>query len=163
MSEGIQVNPNSFESELRTPRWCLDLAVCSVVVNGILLWVTWFSPFALPRLRNVIGGLLLICLAYTLGVFAGRVFKARNWSTAVWVPLVGSFFVPLIWIGRMLPGDIDYYYRFTPEPALFTYLFKTYAAALFSIGFALTFVTINPTFVTRGLVWLYRRRFSNLA
>lgn len=162
-NEGGTIDPNTFESELRTPRWYLDLAVCSVVVNGILLWVIWFSPFALPKLRNLIGAFLLICLAYTLSVFAGRVFKAQKWSTAVWVPFVGSALVPLIFIGRMLPGDIEYYYRFTPEPTLLTHLFKMYGSVLFLISIALTIVTIIPAFATRVLVWLFRRRFSKLA
>jgi hypothetical protein len=156
------MNANNFESELRTPRWGLDLVVCSMVACGLCVGVIWFSPFALPKPQNVIGGLLVIILSYTLSVFAGHIIKIKEWSTAVWVPVVGSVFIPLIWIGRLIPGSIEHYFRFTPEPTLFRYLFKSFASEMFWIAVAFTVFTIIPAFAARGLVWIYRR-FSNFA
>jgi hypothetical protein len=117
---------------------------------------------SLPKPQKLIGDMLFIVLAYTLSMFAGHIFKRKEWSTAVWVPVVGSVFLSLIWIGRAIPGSIDHYYRFTPEASLFGSLIREFAWALFGIAVVLMVGTLIPTFAARGLIWL-SRRFSKMA
>ena len=117
---------------------------------------------AMPKPQKLIGDMLFIVLAYTLSRFAGHIFKRKEWSTAVWVPVVGSVFFSLIWIGRAIPTHIESFYRHEPGASLFAYLFNSFAWALFGIALALTIVTITPAFAARGLIWL-SRRFSKLA
>lgn len=165
-SEGGPINPNTFASELRTPRWGMDLVVCWMAACAFYLWVVWSTLMfetSLPKPQKLIGDMLYICLAYTLSVFAGRFLKRQNWSTAIWIPLSGSILLTLIWVGPALLSDILSYIRSSANGSLTTMPFSWVVSTLFWMPVALTIVTITPAVAARGLVWLYLRRFSKMA
>lgn len=147
-------------TELHKPRWVFDMFVCLVAASGLHLYMVWMTrgfKISPPDPQKLFEDILMIILAYTLSVFAGHIFMKKEWKSFIWVSIVGSILFPSIRIGLAIPGSIEYYYRFTLEGSLLSYLVSSFLGIFLFAVVAFAGVTLVASLLARVFISLFTR------